>query len=472
MTSRILIVDDEAGIRRNLRIKLEQLGYEIAEAANGLEAIQTLQSEPFDLVIMDIRMPGMDGLEALAGIKQIHPKLPVIIMTAHGTTDTAIEATKRGAFEYHLKPFEPEQMIETARRALRCARLMRQPVEVAPDVLGTDRDAVIGSSPAMLEAFKTIGRVAPTEATVLIRGETGTGKELAAWAIYQHSLRNEAPLFVIDCGTVAESVLESELFGHEKGAFTHAVARRIGKFEQADRATVLLDEIGDSPPAVQARLLRVLQEGTIERVGGNETIHVDVRVLAATNQDLEKAVAAGRFRRDLYYRLNVVTIDLPPLRERRQDVPQLAYYFLRRGSERLGAEPTMLSAEALEALQAHPWPGNVRELEHCIYRAMVLNRGHALDAADIHRALASRYSAQTLPPLFDNDERPRELVRDYLAVHPGEAAHVRFLEMMEKLLLTEALRTANGNHSRAARLLGLSRSTFLTKMQRLSVCQE
>ena len=468
MSFRILIVDDESRIRHNLRRLLERQGNEIAEAADGGEALRSMHASPFDLVIMDIRMPGMDGLEALARIRRIDPKIPVIIMTGHGSTETAIEATKRGAFEYHLKPFDLEQMRDSVQRALNCVRLMRQPVDMAATASQSDSETMIGQSPAMLEAFKTIGRVAATDATVLIRGETGTGKELVARAIYQHSQRQRFPLFVVDCGAIAETVLESELFGHEKGAFTHAIARRIGKFEQANRATILLDEVGDSPLAVQARLLRILQEGTIERVGGNETIHVDVRVLAATNQRLEDAIAAGRFRRDLYYRLNVVTVELPPLRERAEDISPLAGYFVARKAEQLCLEKPMLSAEALDALRAHSWPGNVRELEHCIHRALVLNPGYVLDAVDIQRAL-DLGARSSLTATASDEERHRELVRGYLESHSGEAAHPRFIEMTERLLVIEALRITNGNRSQAARLLGLNRTTLVEKIRRLDI---
>ena len=466
MPERILIVDDEAGVRRPLCRHLEERGYQVSEASDGAAAIRILQSAVFGLVIMDIRMPGMDGLEALARIKQIDPRLPVIIITAHGTTETAIEATKRGAFEYYLKPFERHQLIQSAEHALKCVRLMRQPVPTASDAAGIEGDSIVGSSPVMLELFKTIGRVAPTDATVLIRGETGTGKELVARAIYQHSLRRQLPLLIVDCGAISETLLESELFGHEKGAFTDAIACRIGKFEQARGATLFLDEIGNSSLAVQARLLRALQEKTIERVGGNETIRVDARILAATNRNLEEAVAAGRFRQDLYYRLMVATIDSPPLRERRDDIPRLVDYFLERQARKLQLKKPTLSAEALQVLQEHSWPGNVRELEHGLARASVFCRGYVLEAGHVLSALEAASDLSTAAS--SDEQRLRAIAQHYLAAHSGETAYAQFLDLVEKVLVLEALKLGEGNQTRAARLLGLSRSTFLTKMRRFA----
>ena len=465
MPEQILIVDDEMGVRRLMRRQLEERGYGVTEASNGLEAIEKLHSTAFSLIVMDIRMPGIDGLEALARIKEIDARLPVIIMTAHGTTETAIEATKRGAFEYYLKPFDPHELLRTVEHALKCVRLMRQPVPTDPGAISAEGDSIIGSSPAMLELYKTIGLVAPTETTVLIRGESGTGKELVARAVYQHSKRQAQPLFIVDCGAISETLLESELFGHERGSFTNAIARRIGKFEQAHGATLFLDEIGDSPPAVQTRLLRVLQERTIERVGGNETIRVDVRILAATNRNLEKAVAAGRFRQDLYYRLTVANIDLPPLRERSEDIPRLTEYFLHRQARKFQLEIPTLSPEALEALRTHSWPGNVRELEHCLARASVFSRGHVLDVADVLSALEMSPDPTASS---SEEENLNRLAKRHLAAHAGQTAYARFLDMSEKALILQALRMADGNQTRAAGLLGLSRSTFLTKMNRFA----
>ena len=332
--SRILVVDDERNVLLGFEEVLRPEGHEVITSTHAQEALEHIEAEEFDLVILDIRMPGMSGLDALKRIKQGHPKLPVIIMTGEGTMETAIEATKCGAFDYHLKPFEPADMIRTIEKALQCTRLMKGQVALGRQNAAAG-DAIIGQSLPMQEVYKAIGRVAQTDATVLIRGESGTGKELVARAVYQHSLRSEAPLSVVNCVAIPETLLESELFGYEKGAFTGATARRIGKFEQASGGTIFLDEIGDMPLSIQAKILRVLQEKEFERLGGNQTIRVDVRVLTATNRDLEIAISEGAFREDLFYRLNVVTIQVPPLRERREDIPTLVDYFLERSAREL-----------------------------------------------------------------------------------------------------------------------------------------
>ena len=348
--SRILLVDDEEGVLPALVELLRSEGHEVVTARRAAEALERLAAEEFELVILDVRLPGISGLDALERIKQGQPKLPVIVMTGQGTMETAVEATKRGAFDYHLKPFEPAEMLETIERALEGARLMRGQVAVgSANVAGTE-DAIIGQSPGMQQVFKAIGRVAQTDATVLIRGESGTGKELVARAIYQHSLRSDAPLLVVNCVAIPETLLESELFGYEKGAFTGATARRIGKLEQASGGTIFLDEIGDVPPSIQAKILRVLQEREFERLGGNETIRTDVRVLSATNRDLEIAIAEGDFRGDLYHRLDVVTIHVPPLRQRREDLPFLVDYFLERFARELKTDRPPLSEGVMEVL--------------------------------------------------------------------------------------------------------------------------
>ncbi|MHC4506591.1 MAG: sigma-54-dependent transcriptional regulator, partial [Planctomycetota bacterium] len=367
--STILIVDDEPNVLASFQKMLATQKHRVMTAARGEAALALVEKKKPDLLVMDIRMPGMDGLTAFRKLRETHPKLPVIIMTGFGTTEAAIEATKLGAFDYHLKPFEPADMLRSIKGALESARLMRRHVRLDPDSEAPSADAIIGQSEGMRGVYKAIGRVAETDATVLVRGETGTGKELVARAVYQHSRRAEMPLVVVNCVAIPETLLESELFGHEKGAFTGASARRIGKFEQAAGGTIFLDEIGDMPLSIQSKMLRVLQERSLERVGGHNTISVDVRVIAATNRDLEKAIAEGKFRDDLYHRLDVFTIDLPPLRERREDIPRLVAYFLDRFARELGVEKPVLSEPALEALRGYGWPGNVRELEHCIHRA-------------------------------------------------------------------------------------------------------
>jgi DNA-binding NtrC family response regulator len=419
-----------------------------------------------DLVILDVRLPDMSGLEVLAQIRKREPRLPVIIMTAQGTMSTAIEATGLGAFDYHLKPFDPEEMLRIVSRALEAGRLMQQPVELGPPENDGAGDAIVGASPPMQELFKAIGRVAATDATILLRGERGTGKELVARAIYQFSKRNRLPMHVVNCVAIPETLLEGELFGYERGAFTGAQARRIGKFEQARGGTIFLDEIGDLSMEMQAKLLRVLQERTIERLGGNETLSIDVRILAATNRDLESAIAAGKFREDLYDRLNVVTIRLPPLRERPGDVPKLVTYFTSRFARQLGFEPPIFSDEALELLLNYQWPGNVRELEHCIHRILIFSAGLPIQADDVRRSLGDGGSQV---PVEDLSRSITTLIGRFLSTYGGDHAHDDLMSLVEKEILSQALARAHGNRSRAARLLGITRPTLHNKLQKLGL---
>ena len=369
--SKILVVDDDAGVLAAFDQMLVGLGHRVKTVTRGEAALEVLKKDRPDLIIMDIRMPGMSGLETIQQIKKTDARLPVIIMTGYTTADIAIEATKLGAFDYHLKPLVPEEILQSIEKALERGELMNREVELDAQPTSSAGDAIIGQGKSMREVYKAIGRVATTDASVLIRGETGTGKELVARAIYQHSLRSRAPLVIVNCVAIPETLLESELFGFEKGAFTGAEKRRIGKFEQAAGGTIFLDEIGDMPLGLQAKLLRVLQDGTFERIGGNETIPVDVRVIAATHHNLEADIAKGVFREDLFHRLAVFTIDIPALRDRREDIPQLAAFFLRRFAAELEIEPPRLPKDAVDALCAYPWPGNVRELQHCIQRAII-----------------------------------------------------------------------------------------------------
>ncbi len=479
---KILVVDDELNVLASFEKMLSEQGHEVITARRAEAALDCLNKEKPELLIMDIRLPGMDGLQAFRQIKKSYPKLPVIIMTGYGTTESAIEATKLGAFDYQLKPFEPEEMLRIIERALECVRLMQRQVELAPQVAPLTSDAIIGQSIVMQEVYKAIGRVSQTDATVLIRGETGTGKELVARAIYQHSLRSDAPLLLVNCVAIPETLLESELFGYEKGAFTGASTRRIGKFEQANGGTIFLDEIGDIPLGIQAKILRVLQERNFERIGGNDTIHVDVRVIAATNRNLEKAISDGKFRNDLYHRLNVVTIHIPPLRERREDIPQLISYFLERFAQQLKIDKPTLSSDALQALQNYFWHGNVRELEHCIHRAMIFTRGYPIQANDVYRALERPaedfpmedtaeqqvISSSSIP----YEEQLQALVDNYVETHTGAATHSQFIELADKLLVLQALRHTNGNQTQAANLLGLTRPTLQAKMQKYGIRKE
>jgi nitrogen regulation protein NR(I) len=464
--SNILIVDDEPSVLASFQKMLAAQDHRVVTASRGETALALVEEEAPDLLVMDIRMPGMDGLAVFRRLRVSHPKLPVLIMTGFGTTGAAIEATKLGAFDYHLKPFEPADMLRSIESALESVRLMKRHVELDPDEETASADAIIGQSEGMQNVYKAIGRVAQTDATVLVSGGTGTGKELVARAIYQHSLRADKPLVAVNCVAIPETLLESEIFGHEKGAFTGAGARRIGKFEQASGGTILLDEIGDMPLSTQSKILRVLQERSFERVGGHNTIRVDVRVIAATNRNLERAISEGKFREDLYHRLNVFTIDIPPLRERLEDIPRLTTYFLERFAKELRIERPILSAETLETLKAHPWPGNVRELRHCIQRAMIFTRGYPIQPDDVRRALERPTDKPSGERAIPDQDTLREAVRSYLKRRSGTSTHTQFLEVVDKLLVAEALRLTRGNQTHAAKLLGLTRPTLQAKMRK------
>ena len=464
--SKILVVDDDPSVLSAFEQMLSEQGHLVRVAVRGEEALELLAKERPDLVIMDIRMPGISGLEAVRRIRALDPRLPVIIMTGYATTDTAIEATKLGAVDYHLKPIDGAEILRTIDTALERSRLMNRRVELDAAAGSGADDLIVGQSKGMRDVYKAIGRVAETDAAVLIRGETGTGKELVARAIYQHSRRAQAPLIVVNCVAIPATLLESEFFGFEKGSFTGADKRRIGKFEQANGGTIFLDEIGDMPLDVQAKLLRVLQEKAIERIGGNETIPVDVRVLAATHRDLEADIVQGRFREDLYHRLKVFTINLPPLRERREDIPRLAAYFVRKYSKELAVEAATVPSDALDVLSAHAWPGNVRELQHCIQRAMILTGGFPIQPEEMRRAIDLATPGAGPARGATESERLRALIQEYLRVHAGENVYNTFLEKSEEMLLDEALRVTNGNQTHAARLLGMARPTLKARMDK------
>jgi nitrogen regulation protein NR(I) len=465
VSSRILIVDDQLPVIAAFEHLLTSQGYQVTTARHGMAALAEIQRQPPDLVVMDIQMPGLNGLEIFQQIKRSHPKLPVVFMTGKGNMQTAIDATRLGAFDYQLKPFDPAEMIRIIERGLDSARLMRRSIELHPTGPGNP-DVIVGDSPEMQEVFKAIGRVAETDATVLIRGESGTGKELVARAIYQYSLRKHASLHIVNCVAIPETLLESELFGHEQGAFTGATAQRIGKFEQANGGTIFLDEIGDVAPTVQAKILRVLQERTFQRVGGNATIRVDVRVIAATNHDLEKAIGQGTFREDLYHRLNVVTLYLPALRDRRADIPAITAHFLERYAEEAKVEIPALSEGAMRRIREHSWPGNVRELQNCIQRAMIFTRGHAIQESDIDRALAPPGNSLSTSSL---DVKLIEVIDAYLLAHRGHCTHADFLERVDRLLVVQALARTSGNQSEAAKLIGIPRPTLHAKLQKYGI---
>jgi DNA-binding NtrC family response regulator len=463
--STILIIDDDDQLRMSFEKLLLEEGYEVKSAASGEAGRKVISSDLPDLVILDMRLPGMNGLETLQAIHQIEFKLPVVIMTAFGTTETAIEATKLGAFDYILKPFEIPEMLLVIKEALKAGRFMRSPVDmdVSPD--HASRDAIIGKSKLMQEVYKAIGRVAPTDATVLIRGESGTGKELVARAIYQYSNRSNMPFLVINCVAIPETLLESELFGYEKGAFTGASHRRVGKIEQANRGTIFLDEIGDMPLSIQSKILRLLQEKSIERLGGRGTIPVDVRIIAATNKDLKTAIAERGFRKDLYYRLKVVAISLPPLRDRKEDIPLLADYFLALFARDGDSVNPGLTKDAKAMLSNHTWPGNIRELANTLQKTLIFNRGAPITSEDVAFAFSDKETGKAkMGEKGDEAIRKwaRQILMDRSEEHPFEICMDRFAA----ILISEALNMTVGNRSQAAKLLGFSRPTLHAKIDK------
>ncbi len=458
--ARILLVEDDPGIVMTLRRVLVDEGYEVLVERRGDNGLARAAQESLDAVITDMKLPGLSGLDLVRELHVKQPRLPIILVTAHGTTETAIEATKCGAYDYLLKPFEMPEFIELVGKAVASRRLMTEPVGLGKP--GAERDALVGNSRAMQAIYKEVGRIASKPVNVLIRGETGTGKELIARAIYQHSARSGAAFVAINCAAIPETLLESELFGHERGAFTGAEARRIGRFEQADRGTIFLDEIGDMTPGTQVKLLRVLQEKTLQRLGGKETIPVDVRVIAATHRDLETAISQTHFREDLYYRLSVMVLRLPPLRERKEDIPDLVKYFLRKYAAELGVEDPSIQDEAIAAFQAQNWPGNVRELENVVRKVLLLAQGYTVNLDHVRSALT-----RPVVPVAAGNQSLREYTDQLLAAaQRGELddAHARLLQAAERELFSRAIELARGNQAKAARWLGLSRLTMREKL--------
>ncbi|MBI4764495.1 MAG: sigma-54-dependent Fis family transcriptional regulator [Deltaproteobacteria bacterium] len=466
----ILIIDDDYQIRESFEKLLTEEGHEVLTAASGETGLDVLHSVMPDLVLLDLRLPGMSGLETFLALREIESKLPVIIMTAFGTTETAIEATKLGAFDYILKPFDIPDILKLITQALEASRFMRSHVEI--DILPKtpSSEVIIGQSKPMQEIYKAIGRVAPTEATVLVRGESGTGKELVARAIYQHSQRAGKPFLVINCVAIPETLLESELFGYEKGAFTGAVSRRMGRIEQANGGTIFLDEIGDMPFSIQAKILRLLQEKSIERLGGREPIPVDVRIIAATNRDLEAGLAEGRFREDLYYRLKVVTIWLPPLRDRHQDISRLADYFLDRFAQSMDIDNPGLTDEARGILKNYHWPGNVRELANTIQKALIFSRGYPIRPEDISQVIQGEPVVRDEGPPTDGSIR--QWARKALMNEPGMDKFDHLIDQVASALISEALDITGGNRSRAAKILGVSRPTLQSKIEKYGITME
>jgi DNA-binding NtrC family response regulator len=442
VTPRLLVIDDDAVTRELLTEVLQDEGYQVEACESGKIALERAAQDTFDLAITDVRMPEMDGIAVTQALKARQPTLQVIVMTAFGSVETAVEAIRHGAFDYVSKPMNLDEIKSTVRRALVERHMTEKPLDGGPPIV--DTSVVVGRSPAMVEVYRTVARVATSRSTVLIEGESGTGKELIAAALHRHSDRAGGRFVAVDCGSLTDSLLESELFGYVRGAFTGAVGEKKGLFEEASGGTIFLDEIGDIGPSMQAKLLRVLQEYQIKRVGGQEWIRVDVRVVAATNRNLEQLVEHGTFREDLFYRLKVVIITLPPLRDRREDIPLLAEYFVRRHAARSGKAIARVTPDALKLLTDQPWPGNIRELEHCIERAVALASGQVLTPEDLAPELKGTLDST----LFRGTPTLEEVKRRYLA-------HV--------------LEETGGNISRAASILGVERRSLQRMLRRFGL---
>lgn len=460
-SARLLLIEDDAGAAASLKRLLAAEGHAVETVADGTAGLDRARTGDFDVVITDWRLPGTGGLDIIRHLQRERPRLPLILITAHGSTDTAIEATKHGAFEYLVKPLDMEELLAVTARAVAHHRRMVQPVDLGAGQTGND--TLVGHSRVMRDVYKEIGQVAAQPVDVLIRGETGTGKELVARAIYQHSHRAEAPFIAVNCAAIPETLLESELFGHERGAFTGAVTRRIGRFEQAAGGTLFLDEIGDLSLPTQAKLLRVLQERVITRVGANDPIPVDVRVLAATHRDLEGMIRERCFREDLFYRLGQFTLALPALRHRTEDVPDLIQHFSRRFGNALGIAVPVFPGEAVRLLQAQPWPGNIRQLANVVRQVLLLARGPV--TVDHVRTVLAKSDRPA--PGSGEATSLDALAREYLAQARetgSEDAYARLIAAAERSLLEAAIQDAGGNKTQAAKWLGITRFTLREKL--------
>lgn len=453
--ARILIMDDEAQERNRIESFLKQKGYEVTALASVPEAMAAMQRERFDVFLTDCNIPGVDALQTSGEARKINPDMAVIIMTSFGTIETAVKAIRAGAYDYLPKPIDLEQLVVLIGRISERQNLLRENARLREQLIERYKfDEIASTSHAMEEVMNLVGRVAGSNATVLLRGESGTGKELIARAIHYHSPRASRPLIKVNCAALPETLLESELFGHEKGAFTGAVARRIGRFEAADKGTLFLDEIGDIPPSVQVKLLRVLQEKEFERLGGNQVIKADVRLVAATNRDLEKAMKDGSFREDLYYRLNVVTVVLPPLRDRKEDIPALMEHFLRKYGRENKKNITGVTAEARDLLMRYSYPGNVRELENIIERAVVLTKGEIITSPDIPLHLKTTESEEKI------------------CVAKRDGSLTDTLDTVERGIIMEALKAAGGVQTRAAEKLGISERVLRYKLKKYKIREQ
>jgi len=513
----ILVIDDDSEIRYSLNRVLASRGYAVAAAGSGEEGIALVRKAPPAAVFLDIRMGGMSGLETLQHLRSINGRLPIILMTAFGTAQTAIEAMKFGAFDYIMKPFDPEKVLRLAENAIKAGEDLRKGGDIQPRLRSEDwKEGIVGSSPAMQDVFKIIGQVAASDATVLVTGESGTGKELIARCIWQHSHRSRGAFMAVNCAAIPENLIESELFGHEKGSFTGATGQRIGRFEQCDGGTIFLDEIGDMTLPTQTKILRVLQEGEIQRVGGGEVIRVDVRVIGATNKDLEKMVAEKTFREDLYYRLNVVRVRVPALRERMADLPEIVDFMLQKLEKTRKTRVRRISREAIEVLMRHRWPGNVRELENVIYRSAVVAQGDlilvkdlppelqvlappvsegpvagaSLPAPAVQRVVepeavacvetAPVATAQAAPltvlpvapaptPAASQANVAPSALLDRVFAQLIEEKAVDLLGRLEGEMIARALALTGGNQARAAEILGITRATLKKRATELGI---
>jgi two-component system response regulator HydG len=457
--ARILIADDHDAVRDGMVLALTRLGHDVQGVKGGAEAIAAYRKRPADVVVTDLRMVPVDGLEVVRRLRETDPEATVVVVSAHGTIASAVDAMRGGAIDFIEKPFSPEVLRARVEKAIeisrerRGARTARARAEALEQDLGREHDphGLLGGSEAMRRVLEQIRKVAPTDATALIMGESGTGKELVARALHDGSLRREKPFVSVSCAAIPEGLLESELFGHEKGSFTGALRRKLGRFELAHEGTLFLDEVGELPPSVQVKLLRVLQERRFERVGGEETVDVDVRLVSATNRDLPAMVKEGRFREDLYYRLDVVAIHLPPLRERPGDVEELARHFLARAAPRIGRAVKGFSPEALDLLRRHRWPGNVRELENVVEQALVFAEGETIGAAELPQAVRRAPAAPGLP------------------VPSGDRSLTEILEDIERQLILAAYEKAGGVKAETARLLGIKPSALYYKLEKYGI---
>ncbi len=452
----ILVIDDVLAVRQSLQEILGTEGYEVETAPDGESGLQRVKDQPFDLVLTDLALPGLGGMDILKYLVRHQPDCSCIIITGYGTIQNSVTAMRLGAFDYLCKPVDPQELRLVVARALEHRRLKRENLQLKKQLHKRYGFAnIVGNSEAIIQVFELIKKVADTDSTVLILGESGTGKELINRAIHYNSMRREGPLIPVNCAAIPEELLESELFGHERGAFTHAIRTRIGRFEQANGGTIFLDEIADMSPSLQVKILRVLQDRSFERIGGVKTIKVDIRVIAATNQDLEEMVRKGRFREDLYYRLNVIPIRVPPLRDRASDIPLLVQHFLHEFSRKKKKPTKHLSSETMDLLMRYPWPGNVRELENLMERLVILSEGEEIPASELPERFRNK-------PASAPQAKPQEI--------PDNGIHLTAaVQEFERNLILKALDKSNWVKSRAAQLLNLNRTTLLEKMKKQNI---